>query len=69
MVYLSVVNNHLSYAMLFILLSQPPPQKDKKKKKLNAETPERAPTPLLGRLVWCSAHGCSFVRDNIIMAM
>ena len=29
---------------------------------LNAETFERAPTPLFGRLVKCSAHGCSFTR-------
>ena len=29
---------------------------------LNAETLKRAPTPLFGRLVRCSAHGCSFAR-------
>ena len=29
---------------------------------LNAVTLKRAPTPLFGRLVRCSAHGRSFVR-------
>ena len=29
---------------------------------LYVETLKRSPNPLFGRLVWCSAHGCSFVR-------
>ena len=29
---------------------------------LNAETVEREPTPLFGRLVRCSAHGSFFAR-------
>ena len=35
---------------------------------LNAETLERAPTPLLGRLVRCSAHGQSFARLHYLIS-